>query len=455
MNNLNIRKLKEYIFKHWVILIIVLMVLAFIINAIIFFPGYMSNDSILMYYVARGATPSDLAPVMLGFVWKVLYTLTGQISSILFFQLIMLWASLGLLAVYVYKKTSSKIFSLLCLSIGILPFVLNLSGVIWRDSHMTFALILAISLLLFLNKIKSKKWKIVLFVLIILLILYASVSRYNAIIATVPLIFLVIRTSQYVKKLRWQVVITALSIPLITLVLFPSINYVMGATKSNNQPGVLLDDIIRTSKNNDILRKIEMPKELFDSFITIQKCSVEKNILVDNIGFCANNDIRITLYENHSEFQRIWLSVVSNNPVDYIYYKARLFAHVLLPINAYSYIWQNGIVPNDYGETVKFPSFERFGFAYVQMSGRYLRATFEPWFWLILSFVILILSIRKRNNEHKLIINTLCISGIVYILGYIPTGATPDYRYIYWTVLATIFAFVLYRINIYTNIKIK
>lgn len=446
MNKLKIAKIKDYIINHWIIFIIVLAGLAFLINIIIFFPGYMSNDSILMYYAARGDAPSDLAPVALGLVWRLLYQLTGQVSSILIFQASMLWLSLGLLSVYIYKKTKSKLFSLLCLAIGYLPFVFNLSGVIWRDSHMTFALILSVSLLLFLEFIKNKKWRLVVFILTILLILYAAVSRYNAIIATVPMIFLAVRMSGYVKKLRWQLIITALSIPLIVFVLFPSINYAMSATKSNNQPGLLLDDIIGVSSGNT-LKEINMPEDLRTNLLAVKKCSTDKNILVDNIGFCSSNDNRLDFYANHNEFQKIWLNIITNDPIGYIGYKAKMFWNVLLPINSYSYIWQDGIVSNEYNETVKFPVLKYAGFAYVQMSGRYLRATFEPWFWLLASSIILFLSIRKRR-EHQLVINILCVSAISYILGYIPTGATPDYRYIYWSVLATTFAFVLYRLDI-------
>jgi len=448
-------KLKDYVIYHWTVFIVILAVMAFVINIIIFFPGYMSNDSVLMYYVARGAIPTDLAPVMLGLIWRVLYRLTGSTASILFFQLAMLWTSLCLLAVYIYKRSSSKLFSLLCLSVGILPFVFNLSGVIWRDSHMTFALILATSLLLFLNKIKSKKWHAVSFVVIILLILYASVSRYNAIIATVPMFFLAIRMSGYVKKTWCQIFITVISIPLVVFVLFPSINFTMGATKSNNQPGIMLDDIIMVSKI-DNLKKIDMPQELLQDLLTIKGCSMAKDVLVDNIDFCADNNIRSVLYANHGQFQRIWLSVITSDPLGYAYYKAKMFFHVLLPINSYSYIWQDGIVSNKYNETVKFPALESVGSGYLQLSSRYLRATFEPWFWLLAGLAILFLSIVKRR-EHRLVINILCISATLYIFGYIPTGATPDYRYIYWSVLAVIFAFILYLLDKYkikhTNVK--
>lgn len=446
-----INSIKIFVNKHWLAILISLAVVALLVNILMFFPGYMSNDSILMYYVARGDVPSDLAPVMLGLVWRFLYIITGQTSSILILQLLMLWSSLVLLAIYVFKKTKSKIFSASCLAIGWLPFVFNISGVIWRDNHMTFALMLAVVLLLFTSIVTNKKLRVGLFIAIVGLIFYAAISRYNAIIAVVPMVFLVARASQYgiFKKLHWQIIAAVLSIPLTFFVLFPLANHVIGATSSNNQPGILLDDIVGVS-NSDMLKKIAMPDELRSSLLAIQKCSVEKSILVDNMGFCADNNTRSVLYEYYKEFQRIWLEVLADNPLGYIYHKASAFFNILVPIRSYIYVWQDGIVPNKYNEMVKFESLGIIGSKYVQLSSRYLRATFEPWFWMLAGLTILGLSIKKRS-KHKLIINTLCISGILYILGYIPTGVAPDYRYIYWPVLAIIFAFVLYGIDKYNG----
>jgi len=438
---------------NWVVTIIILTCLAFIANFIFFFPGYMSNDSILMYYVARGDVPSDLAPVMLGLIWRVLYQITGQMSSLLFFQLAMLWSSLCLFATYVFKKSKSRKYSLMVLAIGILPFVFNISGVIWRDCQMVFALMLATSLILWFKEIKHIWSRIALFILIILLIMYAAVSRYNAIIAVAPMVFLAVRNSGFIKKTYIQVILAVLSIPLVFLVLLPLINSLMGATKSNNQPGLLLDDIIRVS-DRDVLNNLEIPTDLRVSLIKIQDCSFATDRLVDNIGFCADNEIRLDLYENSSEFQRIWLKIITSNPFGYIKYKAKMYLNVLFPVKSYIYVWQDGIVANKYNVTVQFDSLRTIGFAYTNFFSRYLRMAYEPWFWLVSGLALLYVSIKKRGI-HTLLINVLCVSGVLYILGYIPTGIAPDYRYIYWPVLAIIIAFVLFKIDRRSRLKNK
>ena len=445
-----VNSLKSFVKKRWILIIIFLSVIALIINALLFYPGYMSNDTLAMFYASRGNIPSNIAPVMLGLAWRVLYNLTGKTSSILIFQLLMLWSALCLVAVYVYKKTSSRLLSLLPLLIGVLPFVLNISGVIWRDCHMTFALALAFAIFLFAKDITNKKWRITLFILIFILSLYSALSRYNAIIALIPMVFIFARYSGYFNKLKWQIVATVMFV-LITFASFPLVNMTLSTKSIDNSPGLLLDDIIRVSNENDI-KNIAMPSDLRNLLQSIRKCSFDENVLVSNIFVCikAGDDAGI-LYKNSGEFKRIWTQIIINNPINYVVYKVQMFMGFIIPQTDYAYIWQPGIEPNDYGEQVRFNRLGNLNYSYVHKFGyRYLRATFEPWFWLGGGLLVVFLSIKKKT-KHVVFIRTLAASGVLYILGYIPTGATTDYRYIYWSVFAVILAFVLYGLDRYNE----
>lgn len=442
-----IGEIKRGVEKHWVAILIVMAILACIFNILLFYPGYMSNDTLTMYYTARGNTPTDIAPVVLGLVWRILYFITGKTSTMLIFQLAMLWSSLCLFAIYVYKNSKSRLLSIVCLLIGGLPFIINISGVIWRDNQMVFSLLLALAISLFAKDVKNKKWRISLFAIVFVLALYAALSRVNALAAVVPIFFLIVKMSGYIKKTSWQIVATILFIPLV-LVGFPIVNKIVGVRHIANDSGVFLDDIVRVSKDTD-LSKISMPEDLRNSLLEIRQCSIEKNILVSNIHICAFGHNREMLYEYDAAMRGIWVQVSSSNIVRYIQYKAELFASFLVPQIDYTYIWQPGIEPNDYNESVRFPELGAINYSYVHKFGyKYLRAAFEPWFWLILGMVVFGLSMRKKT-KNATIIRLISISGIVYILGYIPTGIPSDYRYIYWSVFSVIFAFIIYRADIH------
>lgn len=445
-----INSIKNFVKNKWLFILVAISIVALIINILLFYPGYMSNDTLAMFNASRGQTPTNMAPVLIGLTWRVLYNLTGQTSSILIFQLAMLWSALCLFAIYIHKKTGSKLLSLLCLAIGGLPFVVNISGVIWRDNHMTFALALAFALFLFAKDMVNEKRKMLMFIVIFVLTLYAALSRYNALFGVIPIVFLFVHFSGYVKKVRWQFVITALFIPL-TILSFPIVDATLGVRKIDNSPGLLLDDIIRVSKESDI-KNITMPSNLRSLLLSVRRCSMAENVLVSNIYVCLRpGDDAGILYRNSGEFRRIWLQVLSNNPISYVSYKMQMFASVLVPQTDYAYIWQSGIDANSYGEYVKFQNLGNINYNYVHKVGyRYMRAFFEPWLWIIAGVIIFCISL-KRKTEHSLIIQLLISSAILYILGYIPTGAATDFRYIYWSVFAIIFGFILYQADRYNS----
>lgn len=434
--------IKQEIKKHWVAIIIVMAILACVFNIMLFYPGYMSNDTLAMFNAARGQTPTNIAPVVLGLVWRILYRITGENGSMLVLQLFMLWAALCIFAQYVYKKTGSMIMSLACLTIGVLPSVINISGVIWRDCQMTFSLALAVAIFLYAKDMLNKKWRAVCFVLIFILSLYSALSRYNAIIALVPMVFLFSRFSGYFTKLRWQIVATIAFIA-ITMVFFPLVESTLGVYKVNNSPGLLLDDIIRSSQQKD-LETIDMPTDLRDLLLLVRQRSMDEGVLSSNIFVCLRpGDDAGILYKYSDQFKRIWASVIIRNPIRYVMYKAELFMTILIPQTDYAYIWQQGIEQNSYGATVRFSELGAANYWYVHKFGyRYFRMTFEPWFWMLVGMLVFCLTL-KRRTRHYYIIRGLVASGILYILGYIPTGATTDYRYIYWSVFAVLMAAVL------------
>lgn len=440
-----------FVKRRWVYILIALSVIAFIINTLLFYPGYMSNDTLAMFNAARGQTPTNMAPVLLGLVWRVLYNLTGKNSSMLIFQLAMLWSALCLLSIYAYKKSSSKMLSLACLVIGALPFVVNISGVIWRDNLMTFSLALAVAIFLFAKDVVDKRKRAMLFGFIFALTLFSALARYNAPFGVVPVFFLFAHFSGYIKKIRWQFVATAGFI-LLTVMSYPVVDRILGVRGINNSPGLLLDDIIRVSQDKDI-NTIAMPEDLRLILKHIKQCSTEKDVLVSNIFIChKDGDDYGILYTNSDKFKSIWVQTIMNNPVRYVSYKMQMFMSVLVPQTDYAFIWQSGIEPNSYGAQVQFQRLGEINYSYTHKVGyRYLRATFEPWFWLVFGAVIFGLSM-KRKTKHDLIIKLLIVSGATYIIGYIPTGVATDYRYIYWSVFAIMFAFILYLLDRY-NLK--
>ena len=96
----------------------------FIANVLTFYPGYMSNDTLSQLGQALGSQElNDMLPLAMMGLWRLLIAVTGHASAMLFFQLLLLWLGVGLLAVYVFRETGSRKYSLLPFAIGILPVI--------------------------------------------------------------------------------------------------------------------------------------------------------------------------------------------------------------------------------------------------------------------------------------------------------------------------------------------
>jgi hypothetical protein len=46
------------------------------------------------------------------------------------------------------------------------------------------------------------------------------------------------------------------------------------------------------------------------------------------------------------------------------------------------------------------------------------------------------LALRRRETAEGAFVIGVCGSAVFYVLTYFPVGVAPDYRYVYWAVLA-------------------
>jgi hypothetical protein len=417
--------------KRWVATLGVISFVALIINVMIFYPGYMSNDSVGQLGQALGRNElTDLTPPALSLTWRLLINLTGHVTSMLVFQLAMLWVSLCLIAVTVYQFTKSKRMSLLPLAIGWAPFVVNISGVIWKDNQMAFSLLLVIASSFFVSKLEHRlaRWSLV--IIGCLFVMYACLIRYNAALAIVPVLYYFITASKVVdaKRLRYVFVAAVFGC---TFAVSVAIAAVFNVKAVHPAVAVMLDDIVAVAPYH----QMHSPA-LKDILLPIKACADAKGSDINNFWLCGNEkQWNLMQGEKYGEMQKTWLSTVSQRPFNYAFYRIEGFFVFLLPPQGYKFIWQEGIVTNPFGQTVAFARLGGIVRIYSEnLAYKYAPYFFEPWFWLCASAALLIY--RKRLGEHRSLCVMLGLSSVLYIISYLPTGATVDYRYIYWPVLA-------------------
>ncbi len=406
----------------------------------------MSADSLTHLSEAKRIIPlTDLQPPVEPLLWRGLIAITGHVSSMLLFQLALLWSALALLSVYVYKVTTSRKLSLVPLLIGLLPVVINISGVIWSDNQMAFSLLLALALILFIPKLKTAKLKYPVFLLAILLIIYACLSRYNAFFAVIPLIILAVVQSGLFGGRRKQI-FAVLACALMLIGSIGLIKFLANAEHRSSTSGFMLDDIVH-SASYDSIEQANLPPPLKVTLLEIKACAAEKNVVIDSFWNCTNlTDRQNLLILYVKELRTFWESTLLHFPVHYGLYKIEAFTLVLFPSPGKQYVWQWGIDPHILNLKPKYQSLGNVIQMYTLNFGyKHFSFLYEPWFWLVAH--ILILWKAAQLTYYRRFVVALSASSLLYILGFVPTGVAVDYRYIYWPVLAGLVSLLLFVVD--------
>ena len=108
----NIARIKNSLSRfHTQSALVAVSILALLV--VIFYPGYMSPDSISHLEQATGvAHLTDWHPPVMTRLWGFLIRVTGYISSMLIFQLTLLVAAMFVLSSLVYRHTRNRAWAL-------------------------------------------------------------------------------------------------------------------------------------------------------------------------------------------------------------------------------------------------------------------------------------------------------------------------------------------------------
>ena len=403
--------------------------------AIVFYPGYMSPDSISHLEQATGvAHLTDWHPPVMTRLWGLLIGVTGHISSMLIFQLVLLVAAMFMLSILVYRHTRNRAWALSVYIIILLPNIVNIASVIWKDVQMAFSLTLAVLLILFIITSKKSLGRIAMCGIVglaLLLILYAGILRYNALFAVLPILFVL--PSLFTKR---PPVWNGLASVIIGLVV------TIGVTIVINQPGekthpitaVQLDDIVHVANlDGEHHGRWSMYKKIHDT------CRDKTKDIMNSYIICTTAAQREALKNEYQGVFNDWLSTIVRHPIKYALYRLATFSIFLFPQPERMYIFQPGIEQNQVGAAVK-NEYALSGLAAYVKGGAQVNIPliFQPWLYLAVLVFIYYKSGRIREQVQRRFTRAVALSGLIYIVAYFPMAVAVDYRYIYWSVFATI-----------------
>lgn len=402
---------------------------------IVFYPGYMSPDSISHLEQATGvAHLTDWHPPVMTRLWGFLIRVTGHISSMLIFQLVLLVAAMFVLSNLVYRYTRNRAWALSTYMILLLPNIVNIAGVVWKDVQMAFSLTLAVLLIWFIVSSKKPLGRVATYSiagLALLLILYSGILRHNALFAVLPILFVL--PSLLTKRTP---VWSGLASVIIGLVVTIGVTIVINQPSEKTHPitAVQLDDIVHVANfDREHHGRWSMYKKIHGT------CRDKTKDIMNSYIICTTASQREALKNEHQGVFNDWLSTIVRHPIKYALYRLATFSIFLFPQPERMYIFQPGIEQNQVGAAVKNEYAISGLAAYIKGGAQAnIPLIFQPWLYLAVLVFIYYKSGRIREQVQRRFTRAVALSGLIYIVAYFPMAVAVDYRYIYWSVFATI-----------------
>jgi hypothetical protein len=393
------------------------------------FPGYMSSDSVQQLYEARTGVLPDSHPPIMAAIWEILDSIiAGPLLMLLLQGTFFLGGLFAVLRHVMSPRGAAVAASLLLLY----PPVLTTMAVIWKDSQMAAFLAAGTGALL------SEHRRIR--VLGLALISLACAFRYNAFGAGMPIVFFLF-VWQAAPPRWWKRYAIATAAAVAVVIVAFGTNKLL--TDEKRPMSFSIPDIVGILKythprSDEELRVILRNTTLRDpNNIQTQarRLYSPRNAYHLTWGEQRMFDVPETP-QARAELDRAWGELVRDDPKAYLAHRWAVFKELLgLTENP---IWSpifNGFIENpDHPEYVNHNAVP--SLLQVKMWVEIVEWKDDTWIYRVYVYAILALALLALLARDRVSIGLL-VSGLLYELSFLPTTATPDYRYSHWMVTAT------------------
>lgn len=301
----------------------------------------MTTDTFFQLDQALGIEPfNDWHPVIMSVIWRWLINATGDVSSMAAAQIGVAWFGATLTSYYLLNATHQKSLSLLGVLVLVLPNSANMLGAVWKDTHMSIALYVAVVCILVFGQRVQGRW--IFLGGAVLAMLYATIVRKNAIAGVLPLIALgVILVLISCHKLNLKQLFLA---GLVSLIAFGGavmgagyiLNAQTNATSNSQFTQVMLDDLIFAIPQSAIDTSEIPPDELKSKIADARRECESKGVFWDSYWKCYGRGADgepFTEIAHPAEVSALWMEQVPRHLPRYFDYRAMTTAKFLFTSN--------------------------------------------------------------------------------------------------------------------------
>lgn len=396
----------------------------------VFYPGFMSYDTLHALRSARGEVTDSMWPPMVSYVWRAIDEGWPNPYAMFLFQVTLLLVSITLV---VRKLSSSSIVTTITLPILlIVPVVAGTLAVIWKDVLTSGFLWLGFLIALYVKRENKLTYTVIIrATLSIIFIFFAVSTRHNMIAGAIPIILYlswkIIGTKRVnLKNITLKVVSVFILLSSVTYgskvfldnFSLPSFNRISGA-----------DSFTSTNQILDLAGASLCANVNYISLVAPQVTSLSQLASIydpRHVNLSTETLNKVT--SGPEEITSKWLDVAFENPVCLVAHKAQMsyWMSGLNPGEQYL-ITAPAIDPNEFGIEL---AQNKFRDTLVQnIVNQSFLPIFRPWFLALLASIGMILA--RKSFALSLELQVLYTSGVLYAAGLFLMGNAADARLLF------------------------
>ncbi|MEP7063201.1 MAG: hypothetical protein ABI881_12465 [Betaproteobacteria bacterium] len=401
----------------------------------------MTFDSVWQFNEAVSGHYMDHHPPLMAWTWSFVNRVVPGPLGMLLLHVAMMWSALLLIADGAARRGIRHAW--IVIAIGFLPPVIGIEGEIWKDVGMAAALLFATALVYRASAGRERIGAIVA-ALALVPLFYATAVRANAPAAVAPILVYWARCAFPRTSWRASVLTGATALALLLGIQWIVDNKVIEARHAYVSQYLAAHDLVALrcgGAHVSIPAKLERVTpgtrplcEMFDPLV------LDFLFVGNTAPLMASSDPEVVRALWHE-----WRRAILANPLRYVAHRARMF-NALLGFgvdDARRFYWLPESIPNSHGFT-----FVPNAFTHVIGSGvvvAHALGLYNGALWLAIAcFVLVVVGVRTRRDERSdAVAIALAVSALAYTLPYFLVAPSVDYRYLYWTVIASALAAVL------------
>lgn len=406
-----------------------------------FYPGFMSQDSFNQYFQALTGNFNDHHPVIMAVLWGELLKVVSGPLLMLLLQTTLYWTAFSIL--YLKSSKYKRGNWILCLAFS--PFLLSILGVVWKDIQFATGILLIVATSLDRPKFKNKITDYLILLSETFLLFYVANVRANS-WAVVPFVAYLWVKSYKPSFAKFKIIAFA---TLITLTCFLFGQYFTNSIVQAKRTNITNDYVVDSLFYFSVKEKMSLiPGVDYKDIVNCSRQDVA-GMKLNGRFFCLNMTGRYdTSLMNSKILNEGLIKKIVSDPISFAIFKVSAFSEFEGTFwQKNYYYWHNGIEKNGLGINQK-DNFLTLGIKNVSdLTATILPFAFAPIFWLWASTIMVSLSWRKRKFAFGHVSLSLALSGFLYNFQNILAAGGPDFRFFYWSALATCLSFVTLSFN--------